>query len=133
MLVAAREFPFKSIDSLDQSCVWSAGDCGLRLCLTAPLTPHGLLQLSDPHHKIRCGRFSLFQLLGRDPEAIVAGSANSDLSAWSRFDNLAATRYENLLTVDADHLARASTRLDSAGERLCRVIDDARQRLPAGG
>ena len=69
-------------------------------------------------------------VLSRDPEAVIAGSANSDLSVWTRFDSLAATRTGNLLTVDAPHLARASTRLDDAGTRLCAVIDHARQRLP---
>jgi ABC-type Fe2+-enterobactin transport system substrate-binding protein len=69
-------------------------------------------------------------VLSRDPEAVIAGSANSDLSIWTRFDSLAATRTGNLLAVDAPHLARASTRLDDAATSLCAVIDHARQRLP---
>ena len=70
-------------------------------------------------------------VLSRNPEAVVAGSATDELSMWSRFDGLLAAQYDNLLTVDAEHLARASTRLDDAGARLCSVIDTARRRLPA--
>lgn len=71
-------------------------------------------------------------VLSSNPEAIIAGSPASDLSMWSRFDGLLATQYDNLLTVDAEHLARASGRLDDAGKRLCGLIDGARRRLPAG-
>ena len=68
-------------------------------------------------------------VLASDPDAIIAGSRTADLDAWRRFETLTATRAGNLLTVDADHVARASTRLDDAGERLCELIEQARRNL----
>ena len=68
-------------------------------------------------------------VLARDPEALIVASRRAELDDWRRFETLAATRAGNLLTVDAEHLARASTRLDDAGERLCRVIAEARRNL----
>ena len=68
-------------------------------------------------------------VLASDPEVVIVGSAAADLAPWRRFETLTATRAGNLLTVEADHLARASTRLDDAGERLCAVIVQARQNL----
>jgi len=66
-------------------------------------------------------------VLGRDPEAIVGGGGAEAFSVWERFDNLAANRYGNRLSVDSPTLSRASTRLDAAGARLCEVLDQARE------
>lgn len=68
-------------------------------------------------------------VLARDPEAVIVGSGAAGLDPWRSFETLTATRAGNLLAVDADHLARASTRLDDAGERLCEVIVEARRNL----
>jgi iron complex transport system substrate-binding protein len=68
-------------------------------------------------------------VLASDPEVIIVGSGMADLDPWRRFETLTATRAGNLLTVDADHLARASTRLDDAAERLCEVIVQGRGNL----
>ena len=68
-------------------------------------------------------------VLASNPEAVIVGSDAAGLDEWRRFETLTATRAGNLLTVEADHLARASTRLDDAGERLCAVIVQARQNL----
>lgn len=65
-------------------------------------------------------------VLGRNPEAIVGGGGADAFSVWERFENLAANRYDNRLSVDAPALSRASTRLDAAGARLCEVLDRAR-------
>ncbi len=67
-------------------------------------------------------------VLARRPEAIVGGSGGDAFDDWRRFEMLPAVRDGNLLAVDADHLGRASTRLDDAGRRLCAVVDDARSR-----
>ncbi len=68
-------------------------------------------------------------VLASDPDAVIVGSAEADLDPWRRFETLTATRAGNLLTVDAEHLARASSRLDAAGARLCEVLVQARQNL----
>ncbi len=68
-------------------------------------------------------------VLARAPDAILGGGRSDALDEWQRFEALPATRLDNLLRVESDHLARASTRLISAGEVLCDVIDDARSRL----
>lgn len=67
-------------------------------------------------------------VLARRPEAIVGGSGGDAFDPWRRFETLPAVRDGNLLTVNAAHLGRASTRLDDAGRRLCAVIDEARGR-----
>ncbi len=66
-------------------------------------------------------------VLGRDPEAIVGGGGADAFSVWERFENLAANRYGNRLSVDVPALSRASTRLDAAGTQLCEVLDQARE------
>ena len=71
-------------------------------------------------------------VLAREPEAVIVGSGTTDLDVWRRFETLAATRAGNLLAVDTPHLARASTRLDDAGGRLCDVLDRARRNLEGG-
>ena len=68
-------------------------------------------------------------VLAQEPEAIVSlGSANA-LAVWDRFETLPANLYGNRLLIEAAHLGRASTRLDTAGRELCEQLDAARQRL----
>jgi iron complex transport system substrate-binding protein len=66
-------------------------------------------------------------VLAADPEAIITGSGPAELEIWRRFATLSANRSGNLLTIEAPHLSRASTRLDTAAEQLCTVIDMARR------
>ncbi|MEE4160871.1 MAG: cobalamin-binding protein [Woeseiaceae bacterium] len=68
-------------------------------------------------------------VLAADPEAIITGSGSTQLDTWRRFSTLSATRAGNLLTIDAPHLSRASTRLDDAARTLCAVIETARRDL----
>jgi len=68
-------------------------------------------------------------VLAADPEAIITGSDSAQLETWRRFSTLSATRAGNLLTIDAPHLSRASTRLDDAARTLCAIIDTARRNL----
>lgn len=68
-------------------------------------------------------------VLAANPEAIITGSGPADLEMWRRFASLSASRSGNLLSIDAPHLSRASTRLDTAAERLCAVIETARRDL----
>ena len=69
-------------------------------------------------------------VLARDPEVIIAareGGAD-ELEFWRRWPDLAAVRRDNLFAVDADLVARATTRsLAGAGE-ICRALDEARRK-----
>lgn len=73
-------------------------------------------------------------VLARDPEAIIAGGVPGDtagddpFSEWRRWETLAANRYGNFFTIDADLLARATTRLVHAGRSICEALDAARVR-----
>ena len=71
-------------------------------------------------------------VLAEDPQAIIANTNADSLAYWTRFDTLSANRYDNLLTVDSEFLARASTRLDAAGRKLCEAIDSARKNMSFG-
>ncbi len=68
-------------------------------------------------------------VLAADPDAIISSGSVESLDAWQRFESLKANRFDNRLVVDADHLARASPRLDSAGRALCEQIERARENL----
>lgn len=73
-------------------------------------------------------------VLARDPEVIIAAREGGaeELEFWRRWQDLAAVRGNNLFAVDADLVARATTRsLAGAGE-ICRVLEQAR-RKPAPG
>ena len=70
-------------------------------------------------------------VLASNPEAIVTLGSPEALGLWERFEALDANRFGNRVLVEAEHLARASTRLDSAARELCERLEIARQRLPA--
>ena len=70
-------------------------------------------------------------VLARDPEAFLAGGAvdGSDpetFTAWRRWEELAANRYDNFFIVDANTIARPTPRLVQAGEQICERLQDSR-------
>ena len=77
-------------------------------------------------------------VLARDPEVLIAGGAAGDpanddtFAEWLRWGDLAAVRYDNLFTLDANLLGRATTRLVSTAEALCAALDTGRQRRSDG-
>lgn len=75
---------------------------------------------------------TLEAVLGRNPQAIVAGSyalESGGLERWREWQEIAAVRAGNLMAVDAEVLARATPRMLQAGADLCRQLDAARERI----
>lgn len=75
---------------------------------------------------------SVEAVLAADPEVILvpafgAGEGERWLAFWRRWPTLAAVRSGRLYEVPADLLARASPRLLEGAERVCRLLDGARQ------
>lgn len=79
---------------------------------------------------------SLEAVLARDPQVVLVGTgAPADtLGMWRSWNSLAATRAGNLLTVNADHVARPGPRLALGAEEVCAALEGAREAigLPAG-
>lgn len=76
-------------------------------------------------------------VLGRNPQAIVAGryeGSDDELAGWLRWKDLAATRAGNLLSIDAETVARPTAGIIEGGRALCEALDVARENLrrPAG-
>lgn len=71
---------------------------------------------------------SIEAVLERDPEAILAGDgAQGDpLGVWRRWPQMRAVRADNLYTVHADYLARATPRIVEGAREVCRVLDKVR-------
>lgn len=67
-------------------------------------------------------------VLARDPEVMLASSDSEPeaFAVWQRWPQLAANRYANHFFLPADEIGRATPRLLSAGQTLCRVLDQAR-------
>lgn len=68
-------------------------------------------------------------VIARNPEAILAGRyAGSDeaLEQWEKWHDLAATRWHNLFSIDAERIARPSARILDGGTELCETLDKAR-------
>jgi len=76
-------------------------------------------------------------VLARNPEVFIAGSAsvadNRDelFGQWRRWPELAANRYDNFFTLNADRLTRATPRIVEAGQELCDRLQAARDRRTA--
>lgn len=76
---------------------------------------------------------TLEAVLGRDPEVIVMGlpeSGKQKVDRWRKWPELSAVRYDNLVHVDAEVLARATPRLARGAHELCEQLEGARGRLP---
>lgn len=73
-------------------------------------------------------------VLARNPELLLAGRVDTDerpLTEWTRWPELAASRYDNRFYVHSDLLARASPRLVRTGAAICRWLDEGRQNRSA--
>ncbi len=73
---------------------------------------------------------SIEAVLERDPQVILTatGAQGDPLAVWQRWPQMRAMRSGNLYTVDADHLARATTRIVQGAREVCTVLDRARAR-----
>lgn len=104
------------------------------------------------HHVISelielCGGRNIFAELGqvappvgieavieRDPEVIVTadGAVGEPLAVWKRWSGISAVRLGNLYTVNADRVARSTTRIVGGAEQICSALQSARQKRAAG-
>jgi iron complex transport system substrate-binding protein len=70
-------------------------------------------------------------VLAENPQVIVSGYAareSGELASWQQWKNLDAVRFDNLLAVDAQALARSTPRMLEAGRELCEHMEKARRR-----
>jgi iron complex transport system substrate-binding protein len=81
---------------------------------------------------------SLEAVLEQAPQVIVASQfdsrqklAETQLASWSKWKNIPAVRDGNLFLLDADLLARPSTRILGGVRALCDALDAVRGRSPA--
>lgn len=78
-------------------------------------------------------------VVARNPELMLTGGSGSEESGgeffadWLRWDDMAAIRLNNLSVVDGALIGRATPRLVTAGEAVCRAIDEGRERRAAAG
>jgi iron complex transport system substrate-binding protein len=79
---------------------------------------------------------SLEAVLAADPEVIVASGMDTArpewLDNWRRWPRLTAAARDNLFFIAPDLIQRHTPRLLDGAERLCRDLQTARQRRPAG-
>lgn len=71
-------------------------------------------------------------VLGRNPQVIVAGryeGSDDELAGWLRWNNLAATQAGNLLSIDAETVARPTAGIVDGGRALCEALNAARKNL----
>ena len=69
-------------------------------------------------------------VIARDPDVIVSTDDGEQdaLREWRRWPQLTAVRTNNLFTLPADDLTRATTRLSAGASQLCEVLETARSR-----
>lgn len=71
-------------------------------------------------------------VLSRDPEVIIVGRYEGSEDArddWRRWKNLTATRTDNLLSIDAESVARPAVGMLDGAKELCTALDTARANL----
>jgi iron complex transport system substrate-binding protein len=75
-------------------------------------------------------QITLEAVIARDPDVIVAtdDGERDALGAWRRWPQLKAVRLDNLYTLPANDLTRATTRLVTGADALCQVLETARTR-----
>ncbi|MCZ6560353.1 MAG: cobalamin-binding protein [Gammaproteobacteria bacterium] len=74
---------------------------------------------------------SMESVLLRNPQVILSGETGSGnpLDIWLAFPAVAAVRQENLFLLDASLLARPGLRLADGAAQVCRLLDQARQKI----
>tara|TARA_R110000787_G_scaffold20281_17_gene60406 strand:- start:3428 stop:4264 length:837 start_codon:yes stop_codon:yes gene_type:complete len=83
-------------------------------------------------YKHLAGPVSREAVIAADPDVIIFGKQDDTdgiRRGWARFPGMRARRSDNLIGVDADTLARATTRMAIGTEKLCAVLDQARKRI----
>lgn len=74
-------------------------------------------------------------VIERNPEILLVSSDSEDdaLGEWDRWPDLAANRYGNRFVMQADEIGRPTPRLLSAGEAVCKALQQGRtNRQPQG-
>lgn len=75
-------------------------------------------------------------VIARDPQAILTAgtdaAARARLDAWRRWPQLAAVQHGALFTVPADEIVRATPRMLTGIEQICRDLDTVRAGRKAG-
>ena len=77
---------------------------------------------------------SVEAVLERRPEVMIAGATAvtpDPFVDWRRWEGLPANDFDNFFVVDADRLARPTTRLVDAGKALCERLDEGRRNRQA--
>lgn len=72
-------------------------------------------------------------VLERNPEVIITGDGaqGEPLTVWNRWHGLRAVQLGNLYTVNADRVARSTTRIVMGAEQICAVLETARHNRSA--
>ena len=75
---------------------------------------------------------SVESVIARHPEVIMSmakGKSQNNLKFWKKFGNMPANKYDNFYYLHSDALERPTTRIISAGEELCKKLEEARLKL----
>jgi iron complex transport system substrate-binding protein len=74
-------------------------------------------------------------VLAADPELMLATDAGDTdtFAEWQRWPRIAANRYGNYFTIDADTSSRPTPRLLHAGREICDALETGRERRSASG
>jgi iron complex transport system substrate-binding protein len=76
---------------------------------------------------------SVEAVIAADPQVIVNSASDENneaqLAAWRRWTTISAVRHGNLFGIPSDLIARPTSRIVEGVERLCRLLDTARERL----
>ena len=75
---------------------------------------------------------SVESVIARDPQVIMSmakAKSQSNFQYWKKFGNLSANKYDNFYYLHSDALERPTTRIISAGEELCKKLEEARLKL----
>lgn len=71
-------------------------------------------------------------VISRDPEVIIVGryeGSEDERTDWRRWKNLTATRTDNLLSIDAESVARPAVGILDGAKELCTALGTARGNL----
>lgn len=72
-------------------------------------------------------------VIHRDPEVMLASADAGDdaFAAWQRWPNIPAVALANQYLMPADEIGRATTRVTTAAETMCKALQDARENRAA--